>query len=91
MVADPIMNNANIGRKIRWALRTVRIKIKKGVADRSKSAPAERPVNDRVLLLGGIHIRYVLRIINAPDGGPQASKLTFLFYNSPDIASFTHS
>jgi hypothetical protein len=91
MVADPIMNYAYVGRKIRRALRTVRIKIKQGIPDRRESAPADRPVNDRILLFGGVHIRYVLRIINASQGGSHASKLTFLFYNSPDIASFTHS
>jgi hypothetical protein len=78
MVADPIMNNANIGRKIRWALRTVRIKIKKGIAYGAESASAYRPVDDGVLLIGRIHVQYILRIINPADHSPHTYKLTFL-------------
>lgn len=78
MIADPVLNNAYVCRKVRRTLRAVGVKIKKGVADGAESASAKRPVNDGILLIGRIHVRYVLRIINPADHRPHAYKLSCL-------------
>lgn len=91
MIPDSIMNNADISREIRRALRTVRIKIKNGVADRAEPSSAQRPVNDSVMLIGGVHIDYILGIIYSPNRGAHAHKLTFLRQNISDISALTYS
>lgn len=79
MVADPILNNAYVCRKIWRALRAIGIKIKKGIAYGAESASSKRPVNDGVLFICRIHVRYVLRIVNSADRSPHTYKLTFLY------------
>ena len=78
MIADTILNNAYICRKVRWALRAVRIKIKKGTANGAESASAYRPVDDGVLLIGRIHIQHILGIINPADHSSHTYKLSYL-------------
>lgn len=89
MVADSILNNANVGREIRRALGTIWIKEKKSISDRCESAPAESPVNDCIMLIGRIHICNILWIVNASNGSLHADKLPFLNQNIPDISSLT--
>lgn len=91
MVADPIMNNADIGRKIRRALGAVWIEVKKRIADRGEPSSAKRPVNDGILFVSGIHIGDVLRIINAADRCTHTHELPLLNQNIPDVPSLTDS
>jgi hypothetical protein len=79
MVADPILNNAYISGKIWRALGVVGVKEKQGIAYGAEPASTKRPVNDGVLLIGRIHVRYVLRIVNTADRRPHTYKLTFLY------------
>ena len=91
VIADPVMNNADVGGEVGWALRTVRVEEKNGVAYRGKPASSQRPVNNGIMLVGRIHIRDVLGIIHTSHHGLHTYELPFLNQDVPDVPAFADS
>jgi hypothetical protein len=91
MVTDPVLYYTDVSWKIGWTLRIIRVEIKERITDGSKSASAQRPVDNTVLLICRIHVVDILGIIYSADRFTHADKLTRLSQDVSDIASLIDS
>lgn len=87
VIADSVVNYADVGWKIRGTLRAVGIKEEKGVVNSRQPASAHCPIDDSVMLVGRIHIRDILGIINVSYRSLHTYELPSLCQNVPDISS----
>ena len=79
VVADPVMYDAHIGRKIGGTGTAVGIEKEQGIVDPQQPAACHGPVHDIIMLLGRCHIVHILRIVAAAYGFPHADKLPCVY------------
>ena len=91
MTSYPVMDHAYIGREICRTSAAVRIIEKQRIVHTVEYPSGQRPVDDLVMLLFGIHVVYVLRIVSASYSSLHACELIFLFYDVPHITAVADS
>lgn len=75
MIPNPVMYDADPGRKIGGAGLAVGVEEKEGIIHSEQSSSGQCPVHDFIMLLCGRHIVDVLRVVTAADGFPHADEL----------------
>ncbi len=78
MVADSVVNDAYVGRKVGRAGRAVGIVKEQGAVHADQTASRQGPIHDIVMLLGGRHVIYILAVISSAYGFPHADELAGL-------------
>ena len=91
MIANSVMNNANICREIGWTLGTVWIEEEKGMVNSRQSAPSHGPIHDGVVFLRRVHVCYILGVVDTSHRWLHANELPFLGQDIPYISSLTDS
>ena len=81
VVADPVMYDAHVGRKIGRTGAAVGIEKEQGIVDSKQPAACHGPVHDIIMLLGRCHVIDVLRIIAAAYGFTHTDKLPCVYGN----------
>ena len=87
MIADSVVYDPYVGRKIRRAGATVRIKEKEGMVNPRQPPAGHGPIYNVIMDVSWSHIVDVLGIVAASHRFPHTNKLARLFNNLPDIAA----